>query len=62
MLRQVDAAGKISKLEDNAAALIPQRVEEVGKATKTLNLNKDFALIAAQLDKIAEDYFGVKEA
>ena len=54
--------GKISKLEDNAAALIPQRVKEVGKATKTLNLNKDFALIAAQLDKIAEDYFGVKEA
>lgn len=29
---------------------------------KTLDLNKDFALIAAQLDKIAEDYFGVKEA
>lgn len=27
---------------------------------KTLDLNKDFALIAAQLDKIAEDYFGVK--
>ena len=54
--------GKMSKLEDNAAALIPQRVKEVGKATKTLDLNKDFALIAAQLDKIAEDYFGVKEA
>ena len=29
---------------------------------KTLDLNKDFALIAAQLDKIAEDCFGVKEA
>lgn len=27
---------------------------------KTLDLNKDFSLIAAQLDKIAEDYFGVK--
>ena len=26
---------------------------------KTLDLNKDFSLIAAQLDKIAEDYFGV---
>ena len=25
---------------------------------KTLDLNKDFSLIAAQLDKIAEDYFG----
>ena len=54
--------GKISKLEDNATALIPQGVKEVGKATKTLELNKDFALIAAQLDKVAEDYFGVKEA
>ncbi len=27
---------------------------------KTLDLNKDFALIADQLDKIAEDYFGIK--
>ena len=27
---------------------------------KTLDLNKDFALIAAQLDKIAENYFGIK--
>ena len=27
---------------------------------KTLDLNKEFALIAAQMDKIAEDYFGVK--
>ena len=47
--------GKISKLEDNAVASIPQGVKEVGKATKTLDLNKDFALIA-------EDCFGVKEA
>ena len=30
--------------------------------TKTLDLNKEFSLIAAQLDKIAEDYFGVKAA
>lgn len=29
---------------------------------KTLDLNKEFSLIAAQLDKIAEDYFGVKAA
>ena len=29
---------------------------------KTLDLNKEFSLIAAQLDKIAEDYFGVKVA
>lgn len=27
---------------------------------KTLDLNKEFALIAAQMDKIAGDYFGVK--
>ena len=27
---------------------------------KTLDLNKDFALIADQLDKIAENYFGIK--
>lgn len=53
--------GKISKLEDNAAALIPQRVREVGKATKTPDLNKNFALITAQLDKIAEDYFEIKK-
>ena len=29
---------------------------------KTLDLNKEFSLIAAQLDKIAEDYFGVTAA
>ena len=27
---------------------------------KTLDLNKDFPLIAAQLDKLAEDYFGIR--
>jgi 5-methylcytosine-specific restriction enzyme subunit McrC len=27
---------------------------------KTLDLNKDFRLIAAQLDAIAEQFFGVK--
>lgn len=27
---------------------------------KTLDLNKEFSLIAAQLDKIAEDYFGIQ--
>ena len=29
---------------------------------KTLDLNKDFSLIAAQLDKLAWDYFGIKVA
>ena len=29
---------------------------------KTLDLNKEFSLIAAQLDKIAEDYFNVKNS
>ena len=29
---------------------------------KTLDLNKDFPLIAAQLDKLAEDYFQREKA
>lgn len=29
-------------------------------SVKTVDLNKEFKLIAAQLDKIAEDYFGKK--
>ena len=29
---------------------------------KTLDLNRDFPLIAAQLDKLAEDFFKVKSA
>ena len=27
---------------------------------KTLDLNKEFPLIAAQLDKLAEDFFGIR--
>lgn len=31
-------------------------------SVKTLNLNREFKLIAAQLDKIAEDHFGKEMA
>lgn len=31
-------------------------------SVKTLDLNQEFSFIAAQLDKIAEDYFGVQQS
>lgn len=43
--------------------IIPDCMFNIGGnqiGAKTLDLNKEFSLIAAQLDKLAKDYFGIK--
>ena len=45
---------------DSESLLFNMGGNQIG--AKTLDLNKDFPLIAAQLDKLAEDYFQREKA
>lgn len=50
--------GKISKLGDKAAALVPQRINEVGKAAKDAISEKELFM---QCMKVVAEGFGVLE-